>query len=157
MQFDLAVKSFLLALIMLTLLQLDSFGPQWALLGQRPIWECSIHSTVKLRKKTTLAEQENFQEDSGQKSVCNFERGTWSGDWHNMPVAYYSPMLLHIFLLLPIVMNPLNQFTAQIFNQSFKVQGSYINDWATTVTQVLWEIRKLKFTGTASNLLACRR
>lgn len=84
-------------------------------------------SPVKQRERAALAEQENFQEGLA-RSQSAILRAALDQDTDIICLLLItSRKLLHIFLLSSIAAKSLNQCTAQIFDQSFNMQASYIH------------------------------
>lgn len=72
-----------------------SVGPSWekAYLGVFNTFPCQTEEGA------ALAEWGDFQESSGQKSICNFKSGTWSGHWYNPVACYFTNAAMCLFAL----------------------------------------------------------
>lgn len=157
MGFDLAVKSFSCCWLCSLSFNLIHLGPSGPCLGKGPSGSAQYIPLSSLGKELQLQNKETSKRTLARSRFAILRAVLDLDTDITCLLPITSQMLPPIFLLLLIVMNSLNQYTAQIFNQSFKVQAFHIHLLSTYMSRVLWGIRKWTLTEPASTLLPCRR
>lgn len=144
MTFDLAAKTFSCCWLCSPSFNLIHLGPSGSCLGKGPSGSAQYIPLSSKGKELHLQNKETSKRALARSQLAVFESSTWSKHWHTCLLLIISQMLLHIFLLLPIAMNPLNQHADPIFNQSFNMQAPYIQLLSTyPVPSALWN-KKMK-------------